>query len=192
MADENTPAEEVKTPPAQGSANPPPSDGDVQTVPYARFKEVNDALKETTARISQIEADQKKAREAELAEQGKFKELLETATAERESYKVEAESWKAYQADRRKTLTEQLPEADRDIYGELRLDKLEAHVDRVKESKNKAPGASAARPSGENLGYKTPQEAAFARGRGDITEADFQKVLSFFKSQTPGFQPHPS
>ena len=56
-----------------------------KTVPYDRFKEVNDKAKELEARLSQIEAESKAAKEKELAEQAKWQELAEQRAAELEA-----------------------------------------------------------------------------------------------------------
>lgn len=66
--DPTTPPAGETTPPAEGQPGP---------VPYSRFQEVNRKAQELEARLSQIEEAQKKASETALAEQGKYKELLE-------------------------------------------------------------------------------------------------------------------
>lgn len=63
--------------PAGDAGQPPPAEGQPGPVPYARFAEVNQKYKDLEQRLASIEADRKKADEAALAEQGKYKELLE-------------------------------------------------------------------------------------------------------------------
>lgn len=86
-------ADEPQTPQTTGS--PPGSNGDGQTppqtppqddppgpVPYPRFKEVNDALKELKEWREKQEAMTKAATEKRLAEQQKWQELAETREKE--------------------------------------------------------------------------------------------------------------
>lgn len=62
-------------PPADPPADPPK--GDPGPVPYDRFKQVNDRAKELEQRLAKLEADQKTAKEKELADQQKWQELAE-------------------------------------------------------------------------------------------------------------------
>lgn len=61
----------------QGSGEDGTGDGQPGPVPYDRFKQVNDRAKELETRLAQLEADQKKAKEKELADQQKWQELAE-------------------------------------------------------------------------------------------------------------------
>lgn len=96
------------TPPAQppgnngdpppGSAQNPPQtppdgngngDGDPAPVPYGRFKQVNDELKELRDWKAKQEDAAKKERDKKLQEEGKLKELLEERERELESERLE-------------------------------------------------------------------------------------------------------
>jgi hypothetical protein len=60
-----------------------------KTVPYARFAEVNKALKDLQTWKAEQEAAGKKAEEAKLKEQAKWRELAETKDAELKQERLE-------------------------------------------------------------------------------------------------------
>lgn len=156
---------------------------DVDSIPYARFKEINDALKESNDAIDKMKADQKSVKEKELTEQGKYKELLETKEAELKIAAEQAKQWKEYQDSHRKMLIELIPEDDRVIYEGLSLEALEKHVTKIGKKPvvlgvdNSTPGEADA------LGFETPQEAAKAFAAGKIEEDVYHKVRDYFKSK---------
>ena len=67
-------------PPADPPASPP--SGQPGPVPYDRFKEVNDRLKQTEERLAEIERAEKDAKEKALAEQSRWQELAEQRETE--------------------------------------------------------------------------------------------------------------
>ena len=75
MADEEKNLEDAQQPPGEGPETPGP-------IPYARFKEVNDQLKELQKRFADMETEQKTANEKELAAQQKWQELAQKREAE--------------------------------------------------------------------------------------------------------------
>ena len=78
------------TPPPAPPPTPPPTPPEPTPgpVPYDRFKEVNDALKETQKRLAKIEADQKKASDDQAAKQGEWEKLAKEREAELKAEKL--------------------------------------------------------------------------------------------------------
>lgn len=60
------------------------SDKSPESIPYARFAEVNQKRKEAETRLAELEASRKAAEEQAAEEQGKFKELAEQRKARAE------------------------------------------------------------------------------------------------------------
>lgn len=50
--------------------------GNVKTIPYERFKEINDKLKEASDKLSAIDAEKKKQSDDKLLEEKKYQDLL--------------------------------------------------------------------------------------------------------------------
>lgn len=76
MADEDNTNPQPIEEQATGDNNDP------KPVPYNRFKQVNDQLRQSNALIEQLQAERKQQEEAALAEENKYKELYETREAE--------------------------------------------------------------------------------------------------------------
>lgn len=73
----------TQTPSPDGESTAPTTTEQAQSqIPYARFKEVNDQLQALRKQVEQQDAKAKQSREAELAEQGKYKDLLSQREAE--------------------------------------------------------------------------------------------------------------
>lgn len=75
MADEQQPTQSQQPGQGQPAQEPGP-------VPYERFKEVNETAKQLQARLAKYEADQKAAKDKELADQQKWQKLYEEREAE--------------------------------------------------------------------------------------------------------------
>lgn len=153
---------------------------DVKTpdgIPYSRFKEVNDELKSVKDQIAKMQSDKDDARKKDLEKQGEYKTLLEETNAKLEQAQIKADEWATFQADRRKTLIEKLPEEDRELYGGLELDKLETHVNKIQ--KTTVPATDSSAPGGTK-GYTTVTDAARAFSRGEIDENAWQKIRRTF------------
>jgi hypothetical protein len=78
------PAQAPAQPPAQPKPEPEPG-----PVPYDRFREVNEKLKNTETRLAEMEAAAKTAAEKELAAQNKWRELAEKREAELKQERLE-------------------------------------------------------------------------------------------------------
>ena len=89
-----TPTPQAPQPSGNGQTPPqaqPPVQPDAQApgpVPYDRFKEVNDQLRELKQWREKQEADAKAAREKQLAEQAKWQELAEQRAQELEAERL--------------------------------------------------------------------------------------------------------
>ena len=173
----------VETPDVKPEEVKPDVKPNVDSIPYARFKEINDALKESNETITQMKANEKAKKDKELESQGKYKTLLEERDAELEVANKKASEWDTYQEARRKSLIDVIPEDDRDIYKGLSLEALEKHVIKIGK-KPVVPGVDNTTPGeAEAMGYATPQEAALALNRGEIKQELFDKIMKFFRSK---------
>lgn len=79
-------------------------------IPYSRFKDVNDKLKDATAKLDSYEAKMETARQKKMEEDGKLKELLAEKETEITSLKDKAEKLDKIEADRRESLISKLPD----------------------------------------------------------------------------------
>jgi len=107
-----------------------------QEIPYARFKEVNDASKQKDAEIQGLESqlakfktDQEEARQKELEKQGEYKTLLEESKTANVKLQEKANAWEEYQSARRESLVSKLPENKRGFADGMSLTKLEEFVE---------------------------------------------------------------
>lgn len=140
--------------PNPGGGDPPPvtpdpakpDPNDPKTIPYERFKEVNDKAKALEDQLRAITDAQKKADEDKLKEENKWKDLYEKtekekSEKEKELLRLRVASKKGLPADltdRLRGETEQELEAD--------ADKLLAFVDL-----SKSPGVPPKKPGGANI-----------------------------------------
>jgi hypothetical protein len=77
-AQQNTQHGQQQTPPPDAAQNTG-TQGDAQTaqsIPYDRFKEVNERAKKAEAELAKIQAEQEAARQAKLAADGNFQEII--------------------------------------------------------------------------------------------------------------------
>tara|TARA_B100000519_G_C14260350_1_gene447436 strand:- start:1468 stop:2010 length:543 start_codon:yes stop_codon:yes gene_type:complete len=121
------------------------------SIPYARFKEINDKFKTATEELSKIKSANDKAREQKLKEDGKLKELLDEKESLISELQGKAESWDKYKADRRDVLLSKLPESDRDDFADLNLKQLEKVVDKLSANTQSAPVANTPASRGGGL-----------------------------------------
>jgi len=93
--------DEKGAPTAEVVKSEPSQDVKPETVPYGRFKEINDKLKEFEARDVKRAEEDKKAREEKMLDEKKYRELLDQRAKELEDAKAEqaklAEIAKRYQ-----------------------------------------------------------------------------------------------
>jgi hypothetical protein len=100
--DDNSTSDPAQTP--DPAANPPPQaqnsdDGgsQAQAIPYERFKQVNDQLKELRAWKAEQEAAAAAAETAQLQEQGKLQELADKLKADLEKAKPKVKTAEKYE-----------------------------------------------------------------------------------------------
>lgn len=141
--------------PANQTPSNPPSGGDAseKTVPYERFKQVNEEFKslkeqlaELTAAEQKRQADAETAEKKQLEEQNRFKELYETAEAEKAQANETLATLTAKVETMEKALTAQwdaqkelVPEMFRGLVEampiEQRIEWMSVNADKLTESK---------------------------------------------------------
>ena len=98
----------------------------------AESKKYRERAQKAEATLAKEEATRKAADEKALEDEGKFKELNANLTRERDALKVEADEYTAYKEGRKKELLEQLPEEDREDFGDFSMAQLEKVVKKFK------------------------------------------------------------
>jgi hypothetical protein len=135
MADTTqTPAPVVNPEPtAPAVANPATTPDNTGTIPYDRFKEVNDAKKALELKLAGIEAQQKADADKKLAQEGDYKTLLDQKQAELDKLQAIADAATKDHAARLDKLRGQLPEDKREKYASIMdANLLESLVDDFK------------------------------------------------------------
>lgn len=145
------------------------------SIPYSRFKEVNDSKKELETKLAEFESAEEKRRQSELEKKGEYETLVSDLRTKLEKAETKANAFDEYQSARRDALLSKLDENDRDIYGGLSLDKLEAHVERIS-NKPKIQSGKPGKPSG----FQTIRDAADALMKGSITEKEYADARKGF------------
>jgi seryl-tRNA synthetase len=140
----------------------------VDGVPYARFQEVNDAkntLRDELDSLKQtIEKEAEDRKLKELESKGEYETIMKEMKSKLDMANNKAAAFDDYQTNRRDTLLSLLPEADRDIYNGLPLEKLEVHVERLK-TRPKPASTDNAKPSAMG-GFTSFEEWAVADPKG--------------------------
>lgn len=152
-ADQNTPDASVN---ASADHNSTKND----TIPYHRFKEINDQYKDLKDKLLKIDQEKEAMRQKKLEEDGKLKELLSEKDNMIKDLKVKAESWDKYKADRRDVLLSKLPESDREDFADLKLSQLEKVISKL---------------SGSNSGSTATASDSPKRGRTDLKMKDMTR-----------------
>ena len=129
-----------------GNVNP-------DSVPYARFNELSKDRKKLQAEIDAMKAQQEEARLARMEEEGKTKELYSEVKAENKTLKEQNAYYKNLEQQERDGLLAQLPDDERDIYGDLSTTKLRAHVSKMRKAQSVNTDKSSAM-RGNSLGIK--------------------------------------
>ena len=65
-------------------------------IPYDRFKKVNDAYKELSDKLNQLQKEKEEGLKKQLEEQNRYKELYENVNKEVESYKSKATQYDSF------------------------------------------------------------------------------------------------
>lgn len=154
-------------PSADATANPSAEmqNTEAQMIPKQRFNEINDKRKAAEARVTELEAAEKKrqadseaAKKKQLEEQNKYQELYETAESEKATATEKLELLNAKVESMTKALEAQwesqkelIPELYRDLVGampiEQRIEWLSANSEKLseKEKGNGTPRGGASR-----------------------------------------------
>ena len=100
------------------------------SIPYARFSEVNSRMKNAEAELEQFKTKADSKRKAQLEKQGEFKALLQETEKELADVKEKASAWESYEAQKREQLLKVVELTDRQqrIAGKLDLVELESYV----------------------------------------------------------------
>ena len=134
----------------------------VDSVPYARFKELVDEKNTMKAELSAIRnsiTDEKESRKIkDLEAKGEYDTVVSGLNSKLEVATKKAEAFDSYNAARRETLLAKLPEDDRAIYEDMNLEKLEVHVDKVSTRPANVPSGRPGR--GDYGGYESAVEHA--------------------------------
>ena len=120
-------ADEQNTQQQNISAAPSQAENSGNTVPYDRFKEVNDKYRAMEQRLAQMEQEQSQKREKELAEQQRWQELAQELQAKLDATSKQAERATELEQSLQATVAarvERLPESVRTLvpdYSDPRL-----------------------------------------------------------------------
>lgn len=135
-------------------------------------------------KLKEIEEANKKAEEAKLAEQGKFKELLEQREAELAKLKQSASELEVYkvkmaqiEAEQKTALLAKLPEAQRKKFDSFTVEQLKAVVEALPANVNNSQGSERppALPDNKQQQPRQPQ-VPFEGGAGGIIESLTKKL----------------
>ena len=106
-----------------------------QNVPYSRFKDVNDQLKEHKLKLSELEREREE-RDAKIkAEKGEFKDLYEREVQLKKQAEAKAKQFDEYVEARKSQIMAEWSDEDKELYGSMSLDKLERHNDKLNSNK---------------------------------------------------------
>ena len=102
----------------------------VESIPYARFNEVNKQKKELEAKLKEFNDTQEANRIKAMEEQGKYKELNAELTSKVNKYEEKLNVYAEREAKEREDLISQLDDQDKEVYGSLSNDQLRKHLDK--------------------------------------------------------------
>jgi hypothetical protein len=117
MSQAPAPEQRPDTPPAEVTTTVTSQE---QTIPYARFKEVNDALAELKRKDAEREAKERAETEKRAKEQGQYKELVEAKDRELGELKPQVESATARTKALEEVMEAQVKERAKALPDELR------------------------------------------------------------------------
>ena len=104
----------------------------VDSIPYARFNEINKKYKQEQAENKALRDEKEKARISLMEEQGKHKEINIELTTENQKLKDELSVFSAKEAKEREDLIAQLDDQDKEVYGNLTNGQLRKHLAKSK------------------------------------------------------------
>ena len=100
------------------------------SIPYARFSEVNAKRKQAEAELEAFKAKAESKRKSELEKQGEYKALLDESKTEMDRLEKKAKQWESYENQKREQLMKavELTESQQKIANKLDLIELESYV----------------------------------------------------------------
>jgi len=100
------------------------------SIPYARFSEVNAKRKQAEAELEAFKSKAEIKRKSELEKQGEYKALLDESKSEMNKLEEKAKQWESYENQKREQLMEavELTESQQKIATKLDLIELESYV----------------------------------------------------------------
>jgi|TARA_R100000773_G_C4211974_1_gene111309 hypothetical protein len=104
----------------------------VESIPYARFNEVNKQKRELETKLKEYQDKQEAQRVKAMEEQGKFKELNTELTNKLQSYEEKLNVYAEKEKKERENLISQLDDQDKEVYGSLSNDQLRKHLEKSK------------------------------------------------------------
>jgi ribonucleoside-triphosphate reductase len=197
--DENQDNNQDENPVQSESTSSSQTENSEHMIPKSRFDEVNNKYRTLAQELEELRANQQKARETELIEQNRYKELYEEAQRNLQGLQgvqSEAEKYKQQVQATNKARIEQIPEEKRSLIPDFDDPiKLGAYLDLnfsqlVAQPKPKAPNLDGGSGSGggSDIGLTAAQQAVvdIARQSGFQVKED---NISRFKRDTR--QPKP-
>lgn len=133
------------------------------SIPYARFKEQNDKLKDATAKLESIETEREKERQKKMEADGKYQELIAEQKTTIKSLQEKADTLDKIEADRRESLISKLPDDLKEDEEFLSLsnnqiqkvvDKLETSSTAQVNSQQASRGVANAKPDLDKMSQK--------------------------------------
>ena len=104
----------------------------VDSIPYARFNEVNKKYKQEQADNKALRDEKEKSRISIMEEQGKHKERNVELTTENQVLKDKLSVYAEKEAKEREDLITQLDDQDKEVYGNLTNGQLRKHLAKSK------------------------------------------------------------
>jgi len=166
--------------------NPTVDNDNVKTdnsIPYSRFKEVNDTKTALQAELDRIKAQLKTDSEKKMAEEGKLKELNEQLSKERDdllNYKTAVEAERELS---RQALIKEFPEGVREKFKNYSLSQLNDIKSEFLKDTNKLSVDGSSPAEGQAMGFASIIDAANAHRRGEINPEEYGKVRKYFKDK---------
>ena len=152
------------------------------TIPYSRFKEVNDSFKEVQTELEKMKEAQEKQRKAELEKQGEYKTLLEEQNQKLEELSTYKTKWETYEQDRRKALIDKIPADKREKYENKPLDVLEDVAELFKPDSKVSVSSSP--PDKRKRDYSEWIDLVHAHRAGKITDKEYVEQRKRFTKKS--------
>ena len=154
----------------------------IDNVPYARFKELVDEKNTMKQEFESLQNTIKKQEEerklSEMEAKGDYEKIITDMKGKLEAADSKAQEWDNYRANRRDSLLSKIPEDDREIYSDLALNKLEAHIEKISSNVGNAATTNTQPQRGKHI--EKPNY-----GKTDIKEQrkNWQDIISSYTNK---------